>query len=218
MMDDSDDRTRVLLLGATGRAGSAILNRLPRSVLTIATVRPGRERASALPGAARVQSVDLEDLASLREATIDIDVVVNAVRLRGGIPPDALVRLHERLVESTDGALIVTVGGAGSLHLPQGRRFADDPRFPPVTLPRGRAHTRLRDHLESGASGSSWAYLVPPPAFDPEGPATGAFTWRAPSSDESAHLSAAISYADYAGAVVDTVLKRRTATWLVGAG
>lgn len=210
-------RGRALVLGATGRAGTAILDQLPASVPTVAAVRPGRE-VTSVPGGARARPVDLDDVSSLRAAATSVDVVVNAVRLRGDIPAGALVSLHQHLVDATDGALIVTVGGAGSLHLPQGTRFAEDPQFPQATLPRGRAHTRLRDHLESGASGSAWAYLIPPPAFDPNGPATGSFSWRTPSADESAHLRTAISYRDYARATAAAVIGRRTGTWLVGAG
>ena len=93
----------------------------------------------------------------------------------------------------------MTVGGAGSLHLPGQRRFWQSPTFPTRTLPRGRAHAELRD-----------------PAFVPEGRATGSYrVWR-PSEDESEFTHRSIGYADFALALADAVEQNWTGTCLVG--
>ena len=180
---------RVLVLGATGRSGSAVISHLSGRVEIVAGLRTKVDR-SRLPGDACIAGtalVDLASIASLQRAMRDMDAVVNAIRLREDIPATALVDLHRLILNAAPDAhppLIVTVGGAGSLHLPGQHRFWQSSAFPARTLPRGRAHAELRDHLEAGYAGRHWAYLIPPPAFVPEGRATGGYrVWR-PSEDE----------------------------------
>ncbi|MEU3229567.1 NAD(P)-dependent oxidoreductase [Nocardiopsis alba] len=214
--------TRVTILGATGRSGSAVLELLPPHTRITATLRRPGDR-SRLPATEREITevvVDVEDPASLRRAVADADVVVNAVRMRGDIDPSALVELHERVVEAADPSsgpapFIVTVGGAGSLRLPDGTRFWQSPAFPERTLPRGRAHARLRDHLEEGRDGEKWAYLIPPPAFDPDGPRTKNHRVWPGAADESAFLERSIGYVDFAEAVCAAVEERWAGTRLV---
>lgn len=180
--------TQVLVLGATGRAGSAVLAHLTGRADTIAALRTPA------------------DLTRLPEP------------VRTG--RTALIDLHHRILDATpapENTLIVTIGGAGALHLPEGMRFWQHPAFPTRTLPRGRAHAHLRDHLETGQAGSRWAYLIPPPAFDPDGPATGRYqTWK-PGEDETAFTRSAISYDDYALAVADASVNGWTGTHLTAA-
>ena len=166
---------RVLVLGATGRSGSAVISHLSGRVEIVAGLRTDVDR-SRLPGDACIAGtalVDLASIASLQRAMRDMDAVVNAIRLREDIPVTALVDLHRLILDAAPGAhppLIVTVGGAGSLHLPGQRRFWQSPAFPARTLPRGRAHAELRDHLEAGYAGRHWAYLIPPPRLHPRSP------------------------------------------------
>lgn len=214
--------TDVLVLGATGRAGSAILTHLPANLrVTAALRRPGDDERLPVTGhSTRTLVVDITDTASIRHAA-DVDVIVNAIRLREDIAPTDLIALHRRLLNATGGPdagpSIVTVGGAGALHLPDGTRFWQHSVFPERTLPRGRAHAQLRDHLESGLAGTRWAFLIPPPAFDPNGRATGTYATWAPPTDEASHIHRSISYTDYAAAVADATTHRWTGTHLVAA-
>lgn len=211
--------TRVLVLGATGRAGSAVLAHLAGRAETTAAIRARRD-LGRVPGHAHVAVVDLDDPATIRAALREADVVVNAVRLREDIPGNALIDLHHRITGSAPGAeppLVVTVGGAGALRMPGGRRFWQDPAFPRVTLPRGRAHAALRDHLEAGDAGDRWTYLVPPPAFLPDAPATGRYHTYRPGTDESTFTRRSVGYRDFALAVSDVVLRPRVGTLLVAA-
>ena len=212
---------RVLVLGATGRSGSAVISHLSGRVEIVAGLRTEVDR-NRLPGDACIAGtalVDLASIASLQRAMRDMDAVVNAIRLREDIPATALVDLHRLILNAAPDAhppLIVTVGGAGSLHLPGQHRFWQSSAFPARTLPRGRAHAELRDHLEAGYAGRHWAYLIPPPAFVPEGQATGGYrVWR-PSEDESGFTRRTIGYADFALAVADAVEQGWTGTCLVG--
>ena len=111
---------RVLVLGATGRSGFAVISHLSGRVEIVAGLRTEVDR-SRLPGDARITGtalVDLASIASLQRAMRDMDAVVNAIRLREDIPATALVDLHRLILDAAPGAhppLIVTVGG-GQVH------------------------------------------------------------------------------------------------------
>lgn len=214
--------TDVLLLGATGRTGGFLLNHRPAGIRLHAGVRPG-DSTQPLPVPAHAddsRAIDLNDPTRMREALTGIEIVVNAIRLREQIPARALIDLHDRIVDAQDESkipLIVHVGGAGALHTGNGRRFWQDPAFPTVTLPRGIAHAALRDHLESETPPHRWAYLVPPPSYQPEGQFTGTYRRRPPAVDECAFLQSSISYEDFALALADAIRDRWTGTHLISA-
>lgn len=211
--------TRILLLGATGRTGTALLRHRPENARLYAGVRVdgGAGARPAPAGADGVRPVELEDPHRMRGALEGIDVVVNAIRLRGDIPRTALVELHDRIVGAWDSSadpLVVHVGGAGALRLGDGRRFWQDPAFPRVTLPRGIAHAALRDHLESGTA-QRWAYLIPPPDYRPDEGLSGTYRCYPPSTDERAFLGRAVGYQDFSLALADAVTGRWTGTHLI---
>lgn len=206
--------TRLLLLGATGRTGNSILRQLSEHehIQGTAAIRDVSD-SSRLPKTKQpihTTIVDIDNSLSLRKATSEADIIVNVIRLRGNIPRTALVTLDRRIregVEDIEGRLIITVGGAGSLHTFHDQRFWQDPAFPKRTLPRGIAHAELRDYLEE-LPHASWSYLIPPPAYIPDGLRVGTYKrWQA-SNDEMEFLKKSISYEDFATAVCDTVKKR----------
>lgn len=206
--------TRLLLLGATGRTGSLILRQLSENehIQVTAAIRDVSDssRLSKTKQPIDTTIVDIENSLSLRKATSQADIIVNAIRLRGDIPRAALVTLDKRIresVEDMEGRLIITVGGAGSLYMLHGQQFWQDPAFPKRTLPRGIAHAELRDYLEELPQ-ASWAYLIPPPAYIPDGLSVGTYKrWEA-SNDEMEFLKKSISYEDFAIAVCDAVRER----------
>ncbi len=166
-------------------------------------------------------SVDIEDQASLSAALEGVDAVINAIRLRGDIAATALVGLHQSIIAARDTSRdlhVVHVGGAGSLRVGGGRRFWQAPGFPAATLPRGIGHARLRDYLEQQERGCRWAYLIPPPRFDPEGPFRGRYARTAAGRGEREFVDDAISYEDFAVALVDAVVGAWRGVWLIGGG
>lgn len=213
--------SHILILGATGRAGSATLTALPAGIEVTAALRHPSDATRLPPSRATVKPAIMNISApdSIAAGAHNTDIIINAIRLRENIPADALIKLHDRIlaaVQPTRDPFIITVGGAGSLHLPGGRRFWQEPTFPTQTLPRGIAHAALRDYLESGL-GERWAYLIPPPDFDPNGPRTGCYTIFSPSPDESFFTHRAISYAEFGSAVAAIALDAQPGTCLIGA-
>lgn len=162
--------------------------------------------------------VDINSLSSLRDATANIDIIINAIRLRENIPPTSLIELDKRIREAVgnlENRLIVTVGGAGSLYMENGKRFWQDPAFPKSTLPRGAAHAKLRDYLKEIPQVNSWTYLIPPPSYIPAGARIGSYKQWKPSYDERDFLRENISYEDFAAAVCEAAIENWTGTHLI---
>lgn len=214
---------KVLVLGATGRTGNAIIRQLKsdKPMEIVAALRD-KEDIARIPQAnlpLQTTIVDIESISSLRHAISQSDIIINAIRLRGNISPNALIELDRRIRQAIDDEkqrIIVTVGGAGSLLLSNGRHFWEDNRFPEKTLPRGIAHANLREYLETNVREDSWTYLIPPPAYLPNGPKTGRYTKWNPSTNEINFLKKSISYEDFAVAVSTAVHEGWTGTHLIG--
>lgn len=88
-----------------------------------------------------------------------------------------------------------------------GKRFWQDVAFPERTLPRGKAHTRLRDYLETLPASVSWTYLIPPPVYIPDGLRVGSYKSWENLNDEIEFLKKSIFYENFSTAVYDAVLK-----------
>lgn len=211
--------TNILLLGATGRTGSSILSQLSEyeHIKVTAALRISSD-ISRLSGTIQTAIVDIDSISSLHHAIAQADIIVNAIRLRGNIAPTALVDLDKRIRKAASPAktpLIITIGGAGSLNIPNGKRFWQDSAFPRRTLPRGIAHAMLRNYLEESYPEDSWTYLIPPPAYIATGPRTGYYQRNVPSNDERDFLNRSISYDDFAIAVCHAIKERWTGTHLI---
>jgi len=211
--------TNILLLGATGRTGSSILSQLSEyeHIKVTAALRISSD-ISRLSGTIQTAIVDIDSISSLHHAVAQADIIVNAIRLRGNIAPTALVDLDKRIRKAASPAktpLIITIGGAGSLNIPNGKRFWQDSAFPRRTLPRGIAHAMLRNYLDESYPEESWTYLIPPPAYISTGPRTGYYRRSAPSNDEREFLNRSISYDDFAIAVCHAIKERWTGTHLI---
>src|SRR5271170_5483615 len=117
---------KIALCGATGRAGSRILNELvKRGHQVLAIVRGA---GSLPPRAGVVVAVnDLTDSGRTAETIKGADAFVSAY----APPPDdleELVRVTKRLVEATDRSGVnrfLMVGGAGSLEVSPGLTLSD---------------------------------------------------------------------------------------------
>lgn len=236
---------RVLILGATGKTGQLILKELSNdpNIQTIAALRKeeDKQRLPKLTNTVETVIINTEDITSLNEATKNIDVIVHAIRLRGNISANALVELDNRIrkaIADKKAISMVIVGGAGSLKKEGGNHFWQDPRFPTVTLPRGVAHEKLRDHLEQHSFKNPWTYLIPPPAYIPDGEMLRSYQRYVPdlytnkstksgidihSSSkqkvsmlkEEEFLTKTISYADFALALVDAIKENWQGVYMI---
>jgi len=191
----------VALCGATGRAGSRILNELlSRGHRVIAIVR---QAGSLEPREGIAIAVDdLTDAARTAESIRGADALISAYA-----PPaddvEELARVTNRLAEAAARSGVnrfLMVGGAGALEVAPGVTLLDSGKLPPEWLPIAAAHVRALEVLRS--SPIDWTSLCPAAYFDP-GERTGHFRLGTDGLIVDSKGDSRISMEDYALAMVD---------------
>ncbi|HLH01594.1 MAG TPA: NAD(P)-dependent oxidoreductase [Bryobacteraceae bacterium] len=192
---------KVVLVGATGRAGSRILQELlARGHQVTAVVRDSAK--AQLDKRAKTAVSDLSNTAQLAEITRGADAVISAY----APPPDntdELIGVTRRLIDAVaaSGAQrLMVVGGAGALEVAPGVSLIDSGKLPPEWLPIAKSHAKALDVLRS--SNIDWTYLAPAAFFEP-GERTGKFRLGKDNLIANDKGESRISMEDYAIALVD---------------
>jgi len=194
---------KVVLYGATGRAGRPILSELlQRGHQVIAIAR----RPEGLPpDVERVQD-DLSDVDRIAAQIAGADAVVSAYA-----PPrddtDQLVAVTQRLISATRqaaGPRLVVVGGCGSLEFAPGVTVLASGHWPEPYVEIAVSHTKAFAALRE--SGINWTYFSPPMSITP-GERTGKFRLGGDSLIKDAEGKSRVSFEDYAIALVDELEK-----------
>lgn len=193
---------KVALYGATGQAGSRILDELvSRGHKVIAIARDPAKLAERGPNVA-VRNDDLSDSKAIAAAIDGAEAVVSAY----GPPkdnPDAIVGVTERQIEAVSrlpGTRLVVVGGAGGLNVAPGVTLLESGYLPEAYHPIVKAHIKTFDVLR--ASKIDWTYFAPAAYFEP-GQRTGKFRLGKDELIANAQQESRISMEDYAIALVD---------------
>lgn len=189
---------KVALIGATGRAGSPILQELARRGHEVTAIvrNPERVQAQANVTPKKGDVFDKDDLAGLLKGH---DVVVSAVHFLQSDP--------RKLIDAVKASGVkryLVVGGAGSLEVAPGVTLVSTPEFPAIYKDEatrgGEFLNLLRQEKEL-----DWTFLSPSALFF-EGPRTGTFRLG---KDQllTNEKGSSISFADYAIALADEVEK-----------
>lgn len=189
--------SKIAIIGATGRAGSQLLEEALRrghSVTAIArnTARIG-ERAGVVS-----KPLDVLDSEALIEAITGHDVVISAAHF-STVPADKIIAP----VKAAGVKRLLVVGGAGSLLLPDNSRVIDSDGFPEEYLAEATAGALFLDVLRKEPE-LDWTFLSPSAEFV-ETERTGRFRVG---KDHLLFDDAGrswISFADYAIALIDEV-------------
>jgi putative NADH-flavin reductase len=192
---------KVVVYGASGRAGSRILNELVARGHQVLAVARNAESIKRLDGVTTAID-DLSDVARTAEVIKGADAVISAYA-----PPqndtDALVAVTQRLVEAVSRSGVprfLMVGGAGSLEVAPGLSLVDSGNLPPEWLPIALSHARALEVLRS--STIDWTSLCPAAYFDP-GTRTGKFRLGTDNLIADDQGNSRISMEDFAIAMVD---------------
>lgn len=189
--------SNIAIIGATGRAGSQLLEEALRrghSVIAIA------RHASKIGHREHVvtKDVDVHDAQALQEAVAGSDVVLSAAHF-STLPVEAIIEP----VKKAGVKRLLFVGGAGSLLLPDGTKVIDSEGFPDEYKPEATAGGQYLETLRKEQD-LDWTFLSPSAEFV-EGPRTGTFRLG------NDHLligddgKSWISFADFAIAMLDEV-------------
>lgn len=195
---------KIAIIGATGNAGSLILNEaLSRDLAVTAIVRHPEKLKVKVP-------ILVKDLFELTKKDVAFfDVVIDAFR-----PPNGQEELHQTslkhlstILQGTDTRLIV-VGGASSLFIDEKHRMIDvsDPKavYYPTAYNMYQAFMDLR-----AAQQLNWTYISPAANFVPDGVRTGHYQISDDHLQKNDEGKSEISMADYAIAVIDEVIEPR---------
>ena len=191
---------KIALCGATGKAGSRIMNELlTRGHQVLAIVRaPG----ASLPEGVKEAVDDLSDPKHTAATIKSVDALISAYAPPLN-DPDELVHVTKRLVDATEQSGVprfLMVGGAGSLEAAPGMTLIDSGKLPPEWLSIATAHSRALEVLR--ASQVNWTSLSPAAYFGP-GARTGHFRLGTNNLIADGNGDSRISMEDYAIAMVD---------------
>lgn len=202
----------VVLIGATGFVGSAVLNELlSRRHKVTAVVR----HASKLPANDKLTAVeeDVADVDAIAAIAKGKDAVISAYN-PGWANPDIKRLIEEnypKIVEAVKksgvGRLLI-VGGAGTLFVKPGLRVVDSGAIPAEIMDGVRPLGDFYLNFLTKENDLDWVFFSPAGEFDANGPRTAKF--RLGKDDlvvDPATGTSHISVKDYAVAMVDELEK-----------
>jgi putative NADH-flavin reductase len=192
---------KVAILGANGKAGSAILKEAKKRGLEVTAIVRNKEK---ITDDTPVIEKDVYQLTS--EDIKNFDVLVSALGFWGDVNEFAGSTQHLIDILTNQATRLLVVGGAGSLYVnPEHTvRLSETPDFPADFKPLATAMGKGLNLLEN-AENIHWTYLSPAADFDAEGTVTGGYVTAGEELALDAEGKSYISYGDYAIAMVDEI-------------
>jgi uncharacterized protein len=190
-------------IGATGKVGRKILEELLRRGHTVTAISRHPEDAPA-PASANVKTArgDIAEPEKLAAAVKGHDAVISSAPFQPGSSHNLLDAIHISGVKR-----YVAVGGAGSLEVAPGKLLKDSGQIPAEWLPAINEGAQLLKLLRADKR-LDWTFFSPA-AFIGPGERTGKFRLGGDQLIIGTDGKSAISYDDYAIALVDEVERPR---------
>ncbi len=189
--------SKIAIIGATGRAGSQLLEEALRRGHTVTAIARNTATIAARPGLI-VKQADALDATALQQAISGNDVVISAAHF-ATLPAAAVIGP----VKQAGVKRLLVVGGAGSLLLPGGGRVIDSAGFPAEYKAEASAGAVFLDTLRQEKE-LDWSFLSPSAEFV-ETERTGTFRLGQDDRLVSSEGRSWISFADFAIALIDEV-------------
>ena len=197
----------VLLIGATGFVGSAILNELlSREHKVTAVVRdPAKLEGKEGVEAIKADVADVEEIARLAQGK---DAVISAYN-PGWTNPDIATLISENYPKILEAAKksgvkrLLIVGGAGTLFCAPGLRVVDSGAIPEAIMGGVRPLGDFYLNTLMNENDIDWTFFSPAGAFDENGERTGKFRLGKDDLIVDENGNSHISVQDYAVAMVD---------------
>lgn len=191
---------KIAVVAANGKAGRAIVKEAVNRGLDVTAVVREANRTEA-------QHIIERDLFDLTAADLaGFDVVIDAF---GAWTPQTLPQHSTSLAHLCDilsgtQTRLLVVGGAGSLYTnPEHTAcLVDSPDFPDAFKPLANAQAKALGELRE-RSDVRWTFVSPAADFQADGPRTGSYILGSEELTVNDRGQSAISYADYAIAMVD---------------
>ncbi|WDY58994.1 NAD(P)-dependent oxidoreductase [Pseudomonas sp. PSKL.D1] len=191
--------SKIAIIGATGRAGSQLLEEALRRGHSVVAIARDPSRLQGREGVTTV-ALDAKDSAALQSAVAGVDAVLSAAHF-STLEPQAIIQPVKR----AGAKRLLVVGGAGSLLLPDQSRVIDSPDFPEAYKAEASAGVRFLDALRQ-EQGLDWTFLSPSAEFV-EGERSGKYTLGNDHLLIDADGKSWITFADFAIAMIDELEK-----------
>jgi putative NADH-flavin reductase len=194
---------KVVVYGATGNAGSRILQELVSRGHTVTAVA---RDTSKLPSTVTAKQDDLSNADTIASVIQGADAVISAY----SPPPDdtdALLGVTEREIAAVKKAgdiRLIIVGGAASLEVAPGVTLLASGHLPAPWIAIATSHEKALKMVQ--ASDINWTYFSPAAFFEP-GERTGKFRLGTDQLITDSKGESRISMEDYAIALVDELEK-----------
>ena len=189
--------SKIAIIGATGRAGSQLLEEALRRGHTVTAIARNTDNLAVRPGVT-VKQADALDAEALQQAISGSDVVISAAHF-STLPASAVIGP----VKKAGVKRLLVVGGAGSLLLPDGGRVIDSEGFPAEYKAEASAGADFLETLRQEKE-LDWTFLSPSALFDGT-ERTGNFRLGKDDLLVSSDGTSSISFADFAIAMLDEV-------------
>ncbi|MGH8387988.1 MAG: NAD(P)-dependent oxidoreductase [Pseudomonas sp.] len=189
--------SKIAIIGATGRAGSQLLEEALRRGHSVTAIARDTSKIGQRAGVL-TRNVDALDASALQEAIVGHDVVISAAHF-ATLPASAVVGP----VKKAGVERLLVVGGAGSLLLPDGTRVIDSAGFPEAYKAEASAGAEFLGKLREEKD-LDWTFLSPS-AEIVEGERTEKFRTGQDDLLVSSEGRSWITFADYAIAMLDEV-------------
>ena len=189
---------KIALIGASGNAGSRILNELVRRGHEVTAIARHPEKIAVQPNVTAKKG-DVFDQPGLAALLKGHDAAISSVHFTASDP--------KKLIEAVRDAGVkryLVVGGAGSLEVAPGKKLIDTPEFPALYKAEAAAGGVFLDILKQEKS-LDWTYLSPSALFV-AGERTGKFRLG---TDQllTTEKGSSISFEDYAIALANELEK-----------
>ena len=189
--------SKIAIIGATGRAGSQLLEEALRRGHSVTAIARDTSKIGQRAGVVS-QNVDALDSAALQAAVAGHDLVISAAHF-ATLPASAVIGP----VKKAGVKRLLVVGGAGSLLLPDGTRVIDSQGFPAEYKAEAGAGAEFLENLRQERD-LDWTFLSPSAEFV-EGQRTGKFRIGKDDLLVSSKGRSWITFADFAIAMLDEV-------------
>lgn len=201
----------VLLIGATGFVGSAVLNELVSRGHKVTTVVRNIEKLakSDLVNAVKEDVANVDAIAKLAEGK---DAIISAYN-PGWTNPDIATLITEnypKILEAakkSDVERLLIVGGAGTLFCAPGLRVVDSGAIPEEIMGGVRPLGDFYLNTLMNENDIDWVFFSPAGVFDQEGKKTGNYRLGKDDLIVDAEGNSHISVQDYADAMVNELEK-----------
>ena len=186
---------KIVVTGASGRAGSEITRELSRRGHAVTAIARNPEKIADLANVTPTKG-DVHDLPGLTRLWTGHDAAISAVHFLASDP----TKLITAAKDSKVGRYLV-VGGAGSLEVAPGVKLVTTPGFPAQYKAEAEKGSDFLDLLRQEKD-LNWTFLSPSALFV-EAERTGKFRLGTDQLLTAADGKSSISFADYAIALAD---------------